>query len=72
MTTIYATVKKEMEQGKKLEDLVEMKDGQPVKAKLELPAGVQHWVGSFYPGQIADIHREITEGKPRGEITGGK
>ena len=72
MTTIYATVKKEMEQGKKLEDLVEMKDGQPVKAKLELPAAVQHWVGSFYPGQIADIYREITEGKPRGEITGGK
>lgn len=72
MTTIYDTVKKEMQQGKKLEDLLEMKDGQPFKAKLELPGAVQHWVGSFYPGQISDIYQEITQGKPRGEITGGK
>jgi glyoxylase-like metal-dependent hydrolase (beta-lactamase superfamily II) len=72
LTTIYSTVKKNMAEGKKLEELVEMKDGQPVKAKLQLPDNVQHWVGSFYPGQISDIYQEISQGKPRGEITGGK
>jgi cyclase len=72
LTEIYNTVKKEMAAGKKLDDLVEMKDGQPVAGKLRLSDGVQHWVGSFYPGQIKDIYDEITQGKPRGEITGGK
>ena len=72
LTTIYSTVKHSMEQGKQLEDMVEMKDGQPVKAKLQLANAVEHWVGSFYPGQISDIYQEITQGKPRGEITGGK
>ena len=51
---------------------MEMKGGQPGAAKLRLSASVQHWVGSFYPGQIKDIYDEITQGKPRGEITGGK
>jgi hypothetical protein len=49
-----------------------MKEGQPGAPKLRLSASVQHWVGSFYPGQIKDIYDEITQGKPRGEITGGK
>lgn len=69
---IYDTVKREMEGGKKLQDLVEMKEGKPVAAKLRLSEAVQHWVGSFYPGQIKDIYEEITEGKPHGEIAGGK
>jgi glyoxylase-like metal-dependent hydrolase (beta-lactamase superfamily II) len=72
LNEIYATVKKEIGAGRKLEDLVTMKDGQPVTAKLRLSSGVQHWVGSFYPGQIRDIYEEITQGKPRGEITAGK
>src|SRR5436309_3208945 len=46
LTEIYDTVKKEIEAGKKLQDLVEMKGGQPVTAKLRLSDGVQHWVGS--------------------------
>ena len=49
LNEIYATVKKEIGAGKKLEDLVTMKDGQPVTAKLRLSSRVQHWVGSFYP-----------------------
>jgi len=72
LNEIYDTVKKEIGAGKKLEDLVEMKDGQPGTPKLQLSASAQHWVGSFYPGQIKDIYDEITQGKPRGEITGGK
>jgi glyoxylase-like metal-dependent hydrolase (beta-lactamase superfamily II) len=72
LTEIYDTVKNEIRAGKKLEDLVTMKEGQPVTAKLRLSDGVQHWVGAFYPGQIRDIYEEITQGKPHGEITGGK
>jgi hypothetical protein len=72
LTEIYDRVKKEIGAGKKLEDLVEMKKGQANAAKLQLSASVQHWVGSFYPGQVKDIYDEITQGKPRGEITGGK
>jgi hypothetical protein len=72
LTEIYGRVKKEIEAGKKLEDLVEMKAGQPAAAKLQLSTSVQHWVGSFYPGQIKDLYNEITQGEPRGEITGGK
>ena len=72
LTEIYDTVRREIGAGKKLEDLVEMKGDQPGAAKLRLSGSVQHWVGSFYPGQIKDIYDEITQGKPRGEITGGK
>src|SRR5215813_10941315 len=54
LNEIYDTVKKEIGAGKKLEDLVEMKNGQPGTPKLQLSASVQHWVGSFYPGQIKD------------------
>ncbi len=72
LSEIYNTVKKEIAAGKKLEDLVEMKNGEPASAKLRLSDSLQHWVGSFYPGQIKDIYDEISQGKPRGEITGGK
>jgi cyclase len=72
LTEIYDKVRREIAAGKKLEELVEMKGTQPGAAKLRLSASVQHWVGSFYPGQIKDIYDEITQGKPRGEITGGK
>ena len=44
----------------------------PAPRNCGSPTSVQHWVGSFYPGQIKDIYEEITQGKPRGEITGGK
>jgi glyoxylase-like metal-dependent hydrolase (beta-lactamase superfamily II) len=72
MREIYNRVKREMKSGKKLEDLVELKDGRAVKGKIQLSASVSHWVGSFYPGQLQDIYEEIKQGKPRGEITGGK
>src|SRR3954447_17062422 len=37
MTELHKAVKSAVGRGKKLEDLVEMKDGKPVKASLELP-----------------------------------
>ena len=59
-------------QGKKLEDLVEKKDGKPVKTSLQLPDSVKHWVGPSLPAQVQDTYEEITQGKPHGEIMGGK
>jgi glyoxylase-like metal-dependent hydrolase (beta-lactamase superfamily II) len=72
LTEIYSAVNKQMKAGKSLPDLIEIQNGQATKAKMQLSSGVQGWVGSFYPGQIADVYAEIKDGKPRGEITGGK
>ena len=58
--------------GKKLEDLV-VKDGDKLTgAKIQLPETVKNWVGDFFPGQIEVVYKEITLGKPHGEISGGK
>ena len=59
-------------QGKKLEDLVEMKDGAAVKTSLRLPDGVKHWVGDWLPAQVQNTYEEIAQGKPHGEIKSGK
>ncbi len=72
LTTIYSTMKAEIGKGKKLSDLVEMKGDKPEKAKLTLPDNVKHWVGDFLPAQVQSIYEEIKQGKPSGEIGGGK
>jgi len=72
MTELHKAVKSAVGQGKKLEDLVEMKDGKPVKAMLQLPDSVKHWVGNGFPTQVQITYEEVSKGKPYGEITGGK
>jgi glyoxylase-like metal-dependent hydrolase (beta-lactamase superfamily II) len=72
MTELYKAVKASVDRGKKLEDLVEMKDGKPVKASLELSDKVKHWVGNSFPTQVQITYEEISKGKPYGELTGGK
>jgi len=72
MTELHKAVKAAIGAGKKLEDVVEIKDGKPVKGKVTLSAGVQKWVGDFFAGQVKDTYEEITQGKPHGEILGGK
>ena len=72
MTELQKAVKSAIGQGKKLEDLVEKKDGKPVKTSLQLPDNVKHWVGPSLPAQVQDTYEEITQGKPHGEIMGGK
>ncbi len=41
-------------------------------AKLQLPDNVKNWVGDGLQVQIKDAYEEITQGKPHGEIQGGK
>src|SRR3989454_667480 len=45
MTELYKAVKSAVGQGKKLSDLVEMKDDNPIKTSVHLPESVKHWVG---------------------------
>ena len=72
MTELYKAVKSAVGQGKKLSDLVEMKDGNPVKTSVHLPESVKHWVGPSLAAQVKDTYEEIAQGKPHGEIAGGK
>jgi len=72
MTELQKAVKSAIGQGKKLEDLVEKKDSKPVKTSLQLPDSVKHWVGPSLPAQVQDTYEEIAQGKPHGEIMGGK
>ena len=48
------------------------KDGKAVKTSLQLPDSVKHWVGPSLPVQVQDTFEEISQGKPHGEIRGGK
>ncbi len=72
MVELHKAVKAAVAQGKKLNDLVKMEGAKPVSSSLQLPASVKHWVGSFYPAQVKDTYEEISQGKPHGEIEGGK
>jgi glyoxylase-like metal-dependent hydrolase (beta-lactamase superfamily II) len=63
MVELQKAVKTAIAQGKKVDD---------VKASLHLPDSVKNWVGPSLPQQAADAYEEITQGKPHGEILGGK
>jgi hypothetical protein len=65
-------VKRAVDQGKKLEDIVTLEGGQAKATSIQLPAAVKNWVGDNFPAQVQLTHEEITQGKPHGEILGGK
>jgi cyclase len=62
MVELRKAVKAAMDQGAKPADL----------AKLQLPDSVKNWVGDGLAAQAKDAYEEITQGKPHGEILGGK
>jgi glyoxylase-like metal-dependent hydrolase (beta-lactamase superfamily II) len=62
MVALRQAVKSAVDQGKKPADL----------AKLQLPDSVKNWVGDGLVAQAKDAYEEITQGKPHGEILGGK
>ena len=72
MTELHKAVKSAVGQGKKLNDLVEMKDDKPVKTSVQLPESVKNWVGPSLALQVKDTFEEISQGKPHGDIAGGK
>ncbi len=72
MVELHRAVQGAIKQGKKLSDLVTIKGDKPVAAKLELSAAVKNWVGDGFAAQVKDTYEEISQGKPQGEIRGGK
>ena len=62
MVELRKAVKAGIDQGKKPADM----------AHLELPDSVKNWVGDGLAAQVKDAYEEITQGKPHGEIQGGK
>jgi glyoxylase-like metal-dependent hydrolase (beta-lactamase superfamily II) len=80
---LYRTVEAAVKDGKSLDEVVTMKDGRAVATTLRLPkhlddvyvhhgTNLQPWEISRFPTQVMATYREITEGKPYGEIMGGK
>jgi glyoxylase-like metal-dependent hydrolase (beta-lactamase superfamily II) len=55
-------------QGKKLEDIVTMKDGNAVATSLVLPASVQHWVGGSLAKEVKNEWDEVTQNQPAGAL----
>ncbi len=72
MVELYKAVKTAAGSGKKLSDLVKMDGDKPVSTSLQLPDGVKHWVGDFLAAQVKDTYEEVTQGRPHGEILGGR
>ena len=42
------------------------------RQKDTLTETVKNWTGDSLPAQVKDVYEEITQGKPHGEILGGK
>ena len=63
MTELLKSVKTGIGQSKKLEE---------IQASVHLPDSVKNWVGPSLKTQIQDAYEEVTQGKPHGEIVGGK
>jgi glyoxylase-like metal-dependent hydrolase (beta-lactamase superfamily II) len=72
---LHKAVAAAIQEGKRLEQLVTMKDGQPLSTSVQLPESVRHWVSLQpwkFPLQVTDTYEEIAQGKPHGKIVGGK
>jgi cyclase len=65
-------VRTAVRQHKKLADLVKMDGPRLVATSIHLSPAVSNWVGDSLPTQVQDTYEEITQGKPHGEILGGK
>ena len=58
--------------GRRLEDLV-VKDGNRSSTTIKLPETVSNWVDtSALPAHVEVVYKEISMGKPHGEIIGGR
>jgi cyclase len=72
---LHKAVAAAIRDGKELDQMVTRKDGRPATTSLNLPENVQYWVSMQpwkLPLQVVDTWEEITQGKPHGEIAGGK
>ena len=81
LTELYAAVEKEIQAGKTLEQIVTIRNGQPVATSIRLSdasmeryvyhgEGLQPWQMARFPNQVMVTYKEIKAGKPYGEIFG--
>ncbi|HXJ40100.1 MAG TPA: MBL fold metallo-hydrolase [Bryobacteraceae bacterium] len=68
MRELRKAAEQAVRQGKKLDDIVTVKDGKPSATSITLPASVQTWVGPGLPKQLSDAFKEVSQGKPIGEL----
>ncbi|MBL8212684.1 MAG: MBL fold metallo-hydrolase [Bryobacterales bacterium] len=68
MLALHSAVSAEVKKGKKLADLVTLKNGAPAATAVKLPETVKNWVGNPFPTQVKDTFEEITAGKPHGDL----
>jgi cyclase len=68
MIELRKAVEQAVAQGKKLDDIVTMKEGKPAATSIKLPPSVDNWVGDGLAGQVANAYNEITQKKPVGDI----
>jgi glyoxylase-like metal-dependent hydrolase (beta-lactamase superfamily II) len=80
---LYKAVQAAVKKGQTLDQLVTMKDGRPVATSIRLSKNIMDvyvyhgpvlkpWQLSRFPTQVRNTYEEITQGKPYGEIVGGK
>jgi glyoxylase-like metal-dependent hydrolase (beta-lactamase superfamily II) len=69
LTEVNHFAEQALKSGKKLEDLVTLKDGRPVATSAKLPEKVRRWVGDFFPAQIFDAYVEKQRKTPRGDLS---
>jgi cyclase len=72
LTELRKAVGDAVKAGRKLDDLV-VKQGNRAGTTITLPESVKNWVDpQGLPAQVEVVYKEITTGKPHGEIIGGK
>src|SRR5438093_3375272 len=71
LTELRKAVGEAVKAGRKLDDVV-VKRGNRAETTITLPASVKNWVDpEGLPAQVEVVYKEITTGKPHGEILGG-
>ncbi|MCX6620016.1 MAG: MBL fold metallo-hydrolase [Acidobacteria bacterium] len=55
--------------GKKLEDLVTIRNGSARATSVVLSPAVKTWVGPGFPAQVRDAYREVDEHKPAADLS---
>ena len=73
MTELHAAVSEAVDAERRLDDLVRFgQDRELQSTVIELSPAVRNWVGPNLAKQVRSAYEEITQGKPHGEILGGK
>ena len=68
LTELYGAVQNALRQGKKLDDLVKESGSKAVATNIELSPKVRNWVGDDLPEQVRSMYREVSAGKPIGDL----